>query len=403
MLRSRPWRVAATVIVAVLIFFAVLGAVSASRGDRAPEAYFPEVEESSHTVLSRVYWVDQPYRSMMGPWSDQEVFLVPTPEGAAPELLWITGYRAVMVGPNGEEPLSQEYMCHSNLDLEPNLHRELMGHAKAISGRLFTLSQGQLEIDLPQGFGIPVLSTQPLNLTTQVLNLNPEPGEGFEVRHKVTVDFVRDADLERPFQPLFSQGAYGLASLEGHPLHFGREAKSGPATPVKGDGPDLIGDHGPGCLPGDNAAEHEYKDSLGRRFTGHWVVPPGRQVNRTLVTEVLNLPFDTTVHYIAVHLHPFAETLELKDLTTGETVFRSDVRPAAEGIGIEHVDYFESPEGLELYRDHEYELVSVYNNTSAEPQDSMAVMYMYLLDQEFDRDRIAALKPAPPSSGAGAQ
>ena len=47
-------------------------------------------------------------------------------------------------------------------------------------------------------------------------------------------------------------------------------------------------------------------------FSGHWVVPPGRQENRTLVTEWLNLRFDTTVHYIAVHLHPFAESLELR-------------------------------------------------------------------------------------------
>ena len=140
---------------------------------------------------------------------------------------------------------------------------------------------------------------------------------------------------------------------------------------------------GEGCLPGENAAEHAYRDPFGRIFTGHWVVKPGREVNETLVTEVLNLPYDTTVHYIAVHLHPFAESLELRDLTTDRTVFKSHVRPADEGIGIDHVEYFSSKDGVLLHRDHEYQLVSVYNNTSGEDQDSMAVMYMYLYDKDF--------------------
>jgi hypothetical protein len=28
----------------------------------------------------------------------------------------------------------------------------------------------------------------------------------------------------------------------------------------------------------------------------------------------MNLPFDTTVHYVAAHLHPCVESLELRDL-----------------------------------------------------------------------------------------
>jgi len=51
-------------------------------------------------------------------------------------------------------------------------------------------------------------------------------------------------------------------------------------------------------------------DGLGQKFTGHWIVPPGRDVSRNNVTRYLTLPRDTTVHYIAVHLHPFAESLE---------------------------------------------------------------------------------------------
>jgi hypothetical protein len=108
-------------------------------------------------------------------------------------------------------------------------------------------------------------------------------------------------------------------------------------------------------------------------------------VNHTLVTEILALPFDTTIHTIAVHLHPFAESLTLHDLTTGKTVFRSETRPFFDRIGLARVESFSSIEGIPIFRDHEYELISVYDNTSGEVQDSMAVMNLYMLDRELER------------------
>ena len=139
-----------------------------------------------------------------------------------------------------------------------------------------------------------------------------------------------------------------------------------------------------GCLPGENAADDTYEDGLGRTFTGHWVVEPGREENHTLVTHILNLPFDTTVHYVAVHLHPFAESIRLHDLTTGETVFESHADQFLDRIGLSHVESFSSTEGFPLYRTHDYELVSVYNNASRAPQDSMAVLNLYMLDRAFE-------------------
>ena len=120
--------------------------------------------------------------------------------------------------------------------------------------------------------------------------------------------------------------------------------------------------HGDGCSVGMSAVEGDVDaDKLGQQFTAHWIVEPGREEARTNVTRFLNLPYDTTAHYIAVHLHPFAESLSLVDLTTGQTLFTSKTRPAAGKIGIEHIDWFESREGLQLYASHEYELESVYN------------------------------------------
>lgn len=325
------------------------------------------------TILSPVYEVDRKYRSMTGPFSTEELRLGSVD---TPELVWITGFEAVMVDAEGETPMPQDFMCHSNLDVDLAAHNELLGINSGFSSRLFTLSQGQLSIRFPDGFGIPVLSSQPLELTTQVLNLNHH-GEPLGVRHRVAVDFVRESEIERPLKALFPGSAYGLKLIEGEDGYFGVQQPKDKT-------------HGPGCLVGENASDHEYADGLGRTFSGHWVVPPGREVNHTLVTQLMRLPYDTTLHYIAVHLHPFAESLELRDLTTGETVFRSRAENFEDRIGLARVDYFSSVEGVPVYEDHEYEMISTYNNTTGEPQDSMAVMYLYARDLEFEsrwRDR----------------
>ena len=133
------------------------------------------------------------------------------------------------------------------------------------------------------------------------------------------------------------------------------------------------------------------------------MVKPGREVNHTRVTNIMDLPFDTTLHYVAVHLHPFAETLELKDLTTGKTVYKARARQAGKGVGLAHVDFFSSAAGIPLYKGHEYEIVSIYNNTSGEDQDSMAVMNLYLLDKEFKKPDLSKKKkktPSPAGSGS---
>ncbi len=352
----------------VLVGF-LLGGCAPGRADGTAieEGAAAKTASETQTVLSQVYNVDRKYRSMMGPYSQQEVRL--GGEGES-ELLWITGYEAVMVASDGESPMPQDFMCHSNLDLDLDLHRELFGTSAGFGSRLFTLSQGQFSVRFPNGFGIPVMSDEPLSLTTQVLNLNIE-GETFDVRHKVSIEYLRDDDVDG-MTALYPSAAYGLALLDGENGYYGvREADEE--------------QHGPGCMVGETASDHEYHDGQGRTFTGHWLVKPGREVNRTLVTELMRLPYDTTLHYVAVHLHPFAESLELRDLTTDETLFSSSARNFEDKIGLAHVDYFSSVEGIRLYQDHEYEIVSTYHNTTDEDQDSMAVMYLYLRDLEFEK------------------
>jgi len=346
-------------------------------------------------ILAPVYHVDRIYKSMTGPQSTSDFYLV---DAKNPELMWIVGFEAIMVEPDGKTQASQEWMCHTNLDINPTEHNRAFGGSKRLSGRLFTLSQGQYRIDMPKGFGIPILSSELMSLNTQVLNLNMQKGEK-DVRHRVYVRFVRDADLKRPYRALFPAGAYGLKLLRGKDGVFGGEEAMGDmASPDKGghdmsrhEGHDMSG-HGASCLPGANASTNEFGDGKGRAFTGHWVVKPGREQNHTRVTDIMDLPFDTTLHYVAVHLHPFAESLELKDLTAGTTIYKAFTQQADKGIGLNRVDFMSSEEGIPLVKGHEYEMVSIYNNTTDKDQDSMAVMNLYLLDKEFQKPDLAKVK-----------
>jgi len=148
--------------------------------------------------LSEPYTIDRIYKSMAGPEGKQIVRLW---TADPPELLWITGYRVRVVGADGRAPVSQEFMCHNNLDYNPLDHARVFGSPSGFSTRLFTLSQGQFAVDLPEGFGLPILSNETLYLSTQVLNHNLKD-VNIQVRHKVTVDFVRDQELKEPLKQL---------------------------------------------------------------------------------------------------------------------------------------------------------------------------------------------------------
>lgn len=337
------------------------------------------MDKIKHTVefISKTYFMNRVYKSMEGPSSSQEIVLLET---KTPELLWITGYRTIVVGPDGKTPINQEFMCHNNIDYDVNRHRTLFGWSKHLSftPRMFTLSQGQFSIEFPEGFGIPVMSNETFTLSTQVLNHNIKDKE-IEVRHRVFVDFVRDKDLQQPLKPLFSTNAFVMALLEGPDGVYGVQ------------NPNEIQEKA-SCLPGLHAKSAKgqslYSDGYGRRFSGHWVVKPGKEVRHTRVTDIMNIPYETTIHHIVLHLHPFAESLELKDITTGETLFKSYAKAPKKGIGLAKVNEFSSVEGIKVYKDHEYDLVSHYNNTTSVDQDAMATMFIYLLDKEFKKPEI---------------
>lgn len=326
----------------------------------------PPVE--TKVVYSDAFTIDTTWASMQGPYHVIEVQLA---DSTSHELLWVVGYEAAIVDADTREQKSSEFMCHSNVDLDMARHREIFGWSKYPSRRLFTLSEGQTEVRLPDGFGIPLRSDEPLSVTAQVLNHNYH-GAPIRVRQRVTVHFVRDRALRHSLVPLYQRGVNTLVHLDGPAGGFNMDAAE-----------EMMHDHG--GAEGMAADTLPYHDKQGRTFAGHWIVKPGREVRRTPINGWLQMQEDMKVHYVSVHLHPFAESVALRDVTTGETVLASKAENRSDRIGLARVDQIASPEGITLHKDHQYELVSAYNNTSGSDRTAMAVMYLYIEDTEFHR------------------
>ena len=131
-----------------------------------------------------------------------------------------------------------------------------------------------------------------------------------------------------------------------------------------------------------NASQGGVLEQFGDENTIHWMVPPGRHRYRTEVTEQMNLPFDTTAHYVTGHLHPFGRSIRFVDLDTGEELFHVTGTDFDDRLGVMRMSETVRPEGVPLRKDGRYELIADYDNTSGEPVDAMAIFYFYALDED---------------------
>jgi cyclophilin family peptidyl-prolyl cis-trans isomerase len=336
----------------------------------------------SYVYLSPTYTIDKKYRSMEGPGSTESIYI--DAQQDPPELLWIVGVKTEMVGEDGQTPQLPELMCHVNVDLDSAKHSAMLNLKRYTQTRLVTLSQGMLNAQFPDGFAYPLASNEPLNLFTQVLNHNIEHPNNMKVRHRVTISYIRDADLKTPLKPLFNVGASGTVILDNNP-HMAMPNMA-MAEVTGSDGKPL--DHSTSCLtlpraPNAVGTGSDYTDPQGHKVTGHWVVPPGHQVNHSDITWFMALPMNSSLHWAAAHLHPFAQSLAIRDTTTGQTIFEVKATGSKDKIGLDKVETFASEKGVPMYRDHKYELISVYDNPTQQNADSMASAFLALEDPEF--------------------
>jgi hypothetical protein len=311
----------------------------------------PAEEPSAVVVKTRVaetdpLAVDSVFHSMEGPW--QRVVLDPTGIG------WITSFRTEVVDAVTGARLGDEFFCHSQLQL-------------ATSARLAVAATGIDEIRFPEGFGLPIEEIvndmeapwNEISMLGMVLNNHGADREA-DVKLRFTVEYVPPGDYGIDgMQKLYKASVPVVPNLE----HQAEER----AAWERGDTVVLSGeDLQPAGLP---------DTTMGK--PGHWMVPPGKQVIRQRYRRLIGI--DTRVHYGLVHMHNHGVSMKLTDLTDDKVLWETELQyeEGGERVQIVEIPVFSSTEGFVLHNDHEYEIESVYDNSTAEPVDAMAVMYLY--------------------------
>lgn len=325
-----------------------------------------QLDAGSYVVqlTSPTFEIDALYPSMTGP---AEVHYFSLVDDRAPELIWLTGYSTVVTDEQNEQVLNEDYLCHNNLDYALADYCKfwgLEGREQRLNSRLATITQGQTNIQFPPGFGIAMMSNQSLSTATQVLNVN-EPNLRTKVKHRVGLNYEIHGE-KSDMKPLFQQSVNILVKVD-------------TATNTMHDSA-VVQD----CQPALSTIAFLSTNVDGEMYTGHWVIPRGIDTLSYDVTNMLNLPFNTTLHYAGVHVHPYCEALELVDKTTGEVVFKSKIDNETDITKMTNIEAFSSEEGKMMFTDHEYELVCYTKNTTDREADMMAVMLLYLHDKELE-------------------
>jgi hypothetical protein len=369
---TRRTRTLAVLLLVIASGAAALLTRGARHADRVAARTTGADGRGSVTLLSRTHTIDRIYQSMQGPHGNHAGVEL-APGTGQPELLWLTGVRTEIVGPDGLGEVSREFFCHANLTFAPDrLSARRTGGATFTDMpdmRLFTLVPGRLSIGLPAGFGVPVYSDEPLDFFSMSLNLNV-PDRTQRLRFKTTVDYVRGgAPAARGMRPLFRRSVYGFEPIGRASPHAVCHSATHPGAAC-------------GAFVAGSASD-SFVASVGTANTIHWMIPPGRYESRVPVTGQLALPYDTAAHYVTAHLHPFGKSVALVDKTDGVTLFTIVSEDFHDRLGVARMDELALPEGTPLSKDHEYELVTVYDNPTDRPADVMSILYIYALDKQF--------------------
>lgn len=335
-------------------------------------------KQNSRLIESPCLLVDKIYKSMEGPMAVKEFFIENDnfkiiSSAFSPKLLWITGYKVELFDDN-DNRLSDDFMCHNNLNIVKNNVLPWKVNTLGTDTRLFTLTEGQVEINLPENYGIPILSNQRLRVDFQVLNHNL-PKINLKVKQVVTIYYKYDSEGTNKMKALYQQSVFVTKQISGPAGNF-NELPIFAQDSVKNKFKDEVKVC---CTNTDLLLSKGYPffDCYKREFTGHWTIDDSLEVITTDVSPMLNLEKDTKVHFFSVHVHPFCQSLELVDETVAKSIYKSDINNFTDRIGLKYISKKESLEGIQLFKNHKYTLTSVYNKTTTEKQTAMATMFLY--------------------------
>lgn len=313
----------------VLVMAACGACAAAPSGPRLP----PPRLKSFETPPMRI---DRIFTSMAGPFER-----VPMDFS---DLDWVTAFKSQVVDAETDQPLADEFFCHSQIQL-------------ANATRLMVTATGSSELRFPPGFAMPVrhiLDSLPadqreLSLLGMVLN-NHDPNMNRMVRVRGTVEYYSAKDLPTPppFQKLYKVGVT---------LEMDDAASPATATPV-------VDEQG--------VSEH---CATVNGVKSHWYVPPGPQRTRKRYSGIV--PIKAQVHYASAHLHNYGRYVLLRDTVTGQVLWRTDAEYEPDRVQLKKIPTYASETGFTLLPDREYEIEAYYDNTSKDTVDAMAQIDLY--------------------------
>ncbi|MBC8882950.1 hypothetical protein H9X57_04825 [Flavobacterium piscinae] len=129
-----------------------------------------ENHSKEYKMLSPTFIVDGIYKSMEGPKASNYVML-----SQDSTLLWITGFKVVAQEAKTGEKMSNDFICHMNVDMNDSKYYSTFGLEDRIGKqypRLTSLSHGMETFEFPEGYGVPIKGNDFLYVTTQTLNHN---------------------------------------------------------------------------------------------------------------------------------------------------------------------------------------------------------------------------------------
>lgn len=314
-----------------------------------------------YKMISPAFLIDGIYKSMEGPKASNYVQL-----SQDSTLLWITGFHVRALDSKTKKRLSDDFICHMNVDFNDVNYYTNFGLTDRIGKqypRMTSLSHGLEDFRFPKGYAVPMRGNDWLYVTTQTLNHNL-PEANYLIKHEVAIEYEKSNPANKPLmsRTVFIQLPYDKNDPFKEPLD--------PASNQ--------------CIPVETK-NHSYDDGHGNKLSGHWVIPTGINTYRSSVNAQLQITDSLRLHAAAIHVHPFATAITLFDKTTQKPIFTSKVSNHRDKIGLSEIEAFSSEAGIWLYKDHEYDLVLDVNNTTTVEQDMMGSMFLFFYDAQLDK------------------
>lgn len=298
---------------------------------------------------------------MAGPFKLKK-FKLPKQDQSKP--IWIKRLSVQLTDPNNKD--MTEFLCHALIHTEPKelSTSEVRKRMRIgpIHNHISFVSQGMTTIAFPEGFALKTASmaTHPIGFMGMVTTYDHVPRK-IDLNYTASLEYYRDEIAKK----------HNVTPLRMVSL-FSRHN---------------IGSNGLGAKGKTHKIEPHHHHP-GHTTTTHWMVPPGEwtyvsDVGFDKLFEREKLTSEVQVHFIRIHLHPYGESVELINETTGELVWKGTAKTHEERAELLHVDTYSSKTGIRFNPKHKYKIRTVYKNTTDYTVNAMSNVRLYIADKEI--------------------